>query len=177
MALHVDEPTRFEIAATMRGRAKVHEHPLARLVIKPTALPMRLAMSLIALFLAVGTAGATQAVHSPSTAEEAGIRQAIFDYVAANALARRPVITRMRVSSITLTARPAGPRRYRKFARVDLSDPSAGFAAALLGYYVASISGWRVLGFGSARVGCTPRPQVFQGKQNAILLDLQLGCS
>jgi hypothetical protein len=31
MALHVDEPTRFEIAATMRGRAKVHEHPLARL--------------------------------------------------------------------------------------------------------------------------------------------------
>jgi hypothetical protein len=136
-----------------------------------------LAVLLIAVVVAVGTAGATQAVRTPSTAEEAGIRQAIFDYVAANTLARRPVIIRVRVSSITLPARATGRRRYRKFARVDLNDPRAGVAAALLGYYVASISGWRVLGFGSARVGCTPRPQVFQGKQTAILLDLDLGCS
>jgi hypothetical protein len=134
-------------------------------------------MPLIALLVAVGAAGATQAARSPSAAEKAGIRQAIFDYIAANTLARRPVITRMRVSAITLNARPTGPRRYRKFARVDLNDPRAGYAAALLGYYVASISGWRVLGFGSARVGCTPQPRVFQGRQNAILLDLRLGCS
>jgi hypothetical protein len=82
-------------------------------------------MSLIALFLAVGTAGATQALHSPSTAEEAGIRQAIFDYVAANALARRPVITRMRVSSITLQAKATGRHRYRKFARGRSERPES----------------------------------------------------
>jgi hypothetical protein len=132
------------------------------------------ALCSIAIFVVAGTAGATRAARAPSTLDNAAIRQAIFDYVAANTLARRPVITRIRVSSITLPAKATGRRRYRKFARVDLYDPRAGAAAALLGYYVASISGWRVLAFGSARVGCTPRPRVFQGKQNAILLDLNL---
>ena len=131
----------------------------------------------VAALLALGTAGATLAARGPTLTENTGIRQALFDYIAANAAPRRPVITRIRVSSITLAARPTGPRRYKKFARVDLTDPKAGVAAALLGYYVASISGWRVLEFGSARVGCTARPAVFQGKQTEILLDLKLGCS
>jgi hypothetical protein len=130
----------------------------------------------VAVLLVAGTAGAARAARVPSRSEGAGIRQAIFDYVAANSLARRPTIKRIRVSSITLPAKATGRHRYRKFARVDLYDSRAGAAAALLGYYVASISGWRVLGFGSARVGCTPRPRIFQGKQNAILLDLKLGC-
>ena len=114
---------------------------------------------------------------SGSGAERAAIRQAIFDYIAANAKPARPIITGIRLSSITLVARPTGPHRYRKFARVDLMDRSrAGYAGALLGYYVASIPGWKVLDLGSVEVGCTPHPNVFQGKQRAILRDLKLDC-
>ena len=113
------------------------------------------------------------AARAPSGAERAAIRQAIFDDIAANAKPARPLITHIRVSSITLGARPTGPHRYRKFARVDLSRVCAG---ALLGYYVASIPGWKVLDLGSSEVGCTPRPNVFQGKQRAILRDLKLDC-
>src|SRR5436305_11242966 len=102
-----------------------------------------LVAGVVAVLLVAGTAGAARAARVPSHSEDAGIRQAIFDYVAANTLARHPVITQIRVSSITLTAKPTGRRRYRKFARADLTDPRGGVAAALLGYYVASISGWR----------------------------------
>ena len=117
------------------------------------------------------------AARAPSGAERAAIRQAIFDDIAANAKPARPLITHIRVSSITLGARPTGPHRYRKFARVDLMDRSrAGYAGALLGYYVASIPGWKVLDLGSVEVGCTPHPNVFQGKQRAILRDLKLDC-
>jgi hypothetical protein len=108
-----------------------------------------------------------------SAAEKAAIRQAIFDDLAANALPRRPVITRIRVSSITLRR-----RRYRRFTRVDLNDPTrAGFAAALLGYYVASISGWKVLDLGSSQVGCTVPAQIFGGRKRAVLRDLKLDCA
>jgi hypothetical protein len=108
-----------------------------------------------------------------STAEKAAIRQAIFDDLAAHALPRRPVITRIRVSSITLRR-----RRYRKFARVDLNDPTrAGYAAALLGYYGASISGWKVLDLGSSQVGCTVPAQIFGGRKRAVLHDLKLDCA
>jgi hypothetical protein len=104
--------------------------------------------------------------------ERAAIRQAIFDDLAAHAHPRRPVITRIRVSSITLAT-----RRYRRFARVDLDDPKkAGYAAALLGYYVASISGWKVLDLGSSQVGCTLPAQVFHGRKRAVLRDLLLDC-
>jgi hypothetical protein len=129
------------------------------------------ALALVTALVALGTAGATQAVRAPSTAEEAAIRQAIFDDLAANALPRRPVITRIRVSSITLRR-----HRYRKFARVDLKDPRAGAAAALLGYYVASISGWRVLDLGSSEVGCSVPAKVFRGRKRAVMRDLKLDC-
>jgi hypothetical protein len=86
----------------------------------------------------------------------------------------RPVITRIRVSSVTL---PAGPSRYRKFARVDLTDPRAGYAGALLGYYVISISGWKVLDLGSSEVGCSVPAKLFGDRKSAILLDLELECS
>jgi hypothetical protein len=120
---------------------------------------------------------AAAAVRSPGKAEDAAIRQAIFDDLTANALARRPVITRIRVSSIAPPARATGTHRYRKFARVDLDDPTrAGAAAALLGYYVASISGWRVLDLGSSEVGCGVPAQVFHGRKRAVMRDLKLDC-
>jgi hypothetical protein len=130
------------------------------------------ALTFIAVLVAAGTAGAAPAARAPNTGEKAAIRQAIFDDLAANALPRRPVITRIRVSSITLRR-----HRYRKFARVDLDDPTrAGYAAALLGYYVASISGWKVLDLGSALVGCSVPAQVFGGRKRAVLRDLNLDC-
>ncbi len=134
----------------------------------------RVALAALAAFLVAGTAGAASAVRNPTVEEGGAIKQAIFDSVAAKGRSAHPVITRIRVSSVTLSA---GPSRYRKFARVDLNDPKAGYAGALLGYYIASISGWRVLDIGSARVGCDVAPNIFQGKKSAILLDLRLGCS
>jgi hypothetical protein len=130
------------------------------------------AVALAAVFVALGTTGAAPAERPPRTTEEAAIRQAIFDDLAANGLPRRPVITRIRVSSITLRR-----HRYRKFARVDLNDPTrAGFAAALLGYYVASISGWKVLDLGSSEVGCSVPSTIFRGRKRAVLRDLKLDC-
>ena len=132
------------------------------------------ALALIAVFLAVGIAGATPAARARSAVEKAAIRQAIFDDLAAHALPRRPVITRIRVSPITLAARS---HRYKEFARVDLDDPArAGPAYALLGYYVASISGWRVLDLGSAEVGCGEPAQIFHGRKRAVMRDLDLDC-
>ena len=120
--------------------------------------------------------GTSAAARAPSDAERAAIRQAIFDDLAANAMPARPIITRIRVSSITLPARETG-YRYSRFARVDLMDRTrAGFAASLLGYYVASIPGWKVLDLGSVEVGCIRRPSVFHYKQCAILRDLKLEC-
>jgi hypothetical protein len=115
------------------------------------------------------------AARRPTVAERAAIQQALFDDVRAHGKPAHPIITRISVSTVRL-GRPVGKNRYTKFARADLSDPQAGFAAALLGYYSASISGWRVLDLGSAEVGCTPRPDVFRGKQRAILRDLDLDC-
>lgn len=129
------------------------------------------ALTFIAVFVAFGAAGAAPAARAPSIAEKAAIRQAIFDDLAAHTLARQPVITRIRVSSIMLRR-----HRYRKFARVDLNDPRGGYAAALLGYYVASISGWKVLDLGSAQVGCSVPAKVFGGRKRAVLHDLKLDC-
>lgn len=119
------------------------------------------------------SAGAASAVRNPTVEERGAIKQAIFDSVAAKGRPAHPVITRVRVSTVTLSA---GPSRYRKFARVDLNDPKAGYAGALLGYYVASISGWKVVDIGSAEVGCSVPAKLFQGKTSAILLDLMLDC-
>ena len=129
------------------------------------------ALAVIAVFLIVAVAGAAPAARAPNAVEKAAIRQAIFDDIAAHANPRRPVITRIRVSSITLPT-----PRYRKFARVDLDDPRAGPADALLGYYVASISGWRVLDLGSAEVGCGEPAQIFHGRKRAVMRDLDLDC-
>lgn len=134
--------------------------------------PRQVALAGLGCLVAVAP-GASAAARPPSNVERAAIRQAIFDDITANEKPTRPVITRIRISSVTL---PATPKHYTKFARVDLRDPTAGYAAALLGYYVASIPGWKVLDLGSSEVGCAPRPNVFQGKQRAILSDLKLDC-
>jgi hypothetical protein len=124
--------------------------------------------------LVSGAAGAAPAVRNPTVEERGAIRQAIFDSIAATGRPARPLITRIRVSSVTL---PAGARRYRKFARVDLNDPKAGYAGALLGYYVTSISGWKVLDIGSSEVGCSVPAKLFGDRKSAILRDLALDCS
>jgi hypothetical protein len=115
------------------------------------------------------------AARSPTVGEQAGIRQALFDDVRTHGRPAHPVITRVSVSTVRL-GRAVGRRRYVKFARVDLRDPQAGYAAALLGYYAASISGWRVLDLGSSEVGCKVSPKVFRGRKRAIMRDLALRC-
>src|SRR2546423_13018256 len=124
-------------------------------------------------FLLAGAAGTASAVRDPTGDERGAIKQSIFDDVRAKGSPAHPVIARVRVSTVALSA---GGSRYRKFARVDLNDPKAGYAAALLGYYVASISGWRVLDLGSSEVGCSVPVHVFHGRKNAVLRDLRLDC-
>jgi hypothetical protein len=124
--------------------------------------------------VAAGTAGAAPAVRNPTVEERGAIRQAIFDSIAATGRPAHPVVTRIRVSSVTFPAR-AG--RYRKFARVNLNDPKAGYAGALLGYYVMSISGWKVLDIGSSEVGCSVPAKLFGDRKGAILHDLELDCA
>ncbi|HYZ77322.1 MAG TPA: hypothetical protein VE596_08090 [Gaiellaceae bacterium] len=129
-----------------------------------------------AVALAVAVPAIASAARAPTVTERAAIRQAIFDYVTNKGRPARPVVKRILVSTRTLRARASGPNRYRRFARVDLDDPRAGFAAALLGYYVAPISGWRVLSLGSAQVGCAMPARIFQGRKSEILGELRLRC-
>lgn len=114
------------------------------------------------------------AARAPTVAERASIQQTMFDDVQAHRKPTHPVITRITVSTVRLGA--VRKNRYVKFARVNLSDPQAGYAAALLGYYAASISGWRVLDLGSSEVGCTTSPRLFRGKKQAVMRDLNLRC-
>ena len=145
-----------------------------RFVLTVTRLKRASVCALAGLLLAIA-AGAATAARNPTIAERASIRQALFDDVLAHRRPAHPVITGITVSTI----RPPGAimrNRYSKFARLNLSDPQAGFAAALLGYYVASISGWRVLDLGSSEVGCTVPSTVFRGRKRAIMRDLKLKC-
>jgi hypothetical protein len=125
--------------------------------------------------LPVVLATAAIAARKPTTVERAGIRQALFDDIRAHPGPAHPVITRITVSTVRLGGTERS-NRYSKFARADLSDPRAGFAAALLGYEVASISGWRVLDLGSSEVGCSVPPKAFRGRKRAVLRDLKLDC-
>jgi hypothetical protein len=115
------------------------------------------------------------AARRPTAVERAGIRQALFDDIRAHPGPAHPLITRISVSTVRLGG-TGRSNRYSKFARADLSDPRAGYAAALLGYYVSSISGWRVLDLGSSEVGCSVPPKAFRGRKRAVLRDLKLDC-
>jgi hypothetical protein len=129
------------------------------------------AAGLLPVVLATGAIAARK----PTAVEQAGIRQALFDDIRAHPGPVHPVVTRISVSTVRLGG--TGRRtRYRKFARADLSDPRGGFAAALLGYEVSSISGWRGLDLGSSEVGCSVLAKVFRGRKRAVLRDLKLDC-
>jgi hypothetical protein len=128
-----------------------------------------------AALVVVLTAGAGTAARKPAAGERAAIQQALFDDLHAHALPARPVITRISVSTVRPSG-SAGRNDYAKFARADLYDPRAGAAAVLLGYYVASISGWRVLDLGSSEVGCSVPAKVFRGRKRAVMRDLKLDC-
>lgn len=135
-----------------------------------------IAMSCVATALLLVIAPALAlAARSPTIAERASIQQSLFDDVRAHGKPAHPVITRISLSTVRL-GRAAGQHYYLKFARVDLRDPQAGYAAALLGYYVASIPGWRVLDLGSSEVGCKVAPKVFRGQKRAVMRDLGLRC-
>ncbi|MGD0712878.1 MAG: hypothetical protein ABSB24_01660 [Gaiellaceae bacterium] len=123
-----------------------------------------------------GCGGHASSTRPPTPLERAALQQAIFDYVVAHTDAVNPSITRIRVSSVPIGSRSAAS--YTAFARVDLMDPSAGYAGALLGYRrKGEIPGWRVLDLGSDEVGCSLGPAVFGSHKQAVLRSLGLGCS
>lgn len=133
------------------------------------------AVASLAIF---AVADAAVAARAPTAFERGGIKQAVFDYFSAKKQVTHPTITTTRVSTHAAQPRPTNRTRYyRSFARVDLVDRTAGSATAVLGYYVAPLSGWRVLSLGTAAVGCLLSPAIFRGHKAAVLRDLKLDCS
>jgi len=111
----------------------------------------------------------------PTPTERAALQQAAYDFVTAKTDARNPQIVRMRVASVPLGSPGASP--YAAFALVQLSDPDAGYAVALLGYRKRQLSGWRVLALGSMQVGCGLGRNVFGSHGPAVRRALGLPCA
>jgi len=122
-----------------------------------------------------GHASSAASVRPPTPVERAALQEAVYDYVAAHTAAKDPSITKIEVSSVRVGAgRAAG---YTAFAKVVLSDPSAGYAAVLLGSRSkGEIQGWHVLDLGSADVGCELGTAVFGSDKQAVMRSLGLGC-
>jgi hypothetical protein len=136
----------------------------------------RLAALVAPPLVVLSMASAAAAARGPTPVERAGIRQAIFDSRAA-----RPPAGGLRVGKISVSTR--GPRfpapanfYYRVFAVAVISAPNVTPAAVLLGYYVAPLSGWRVLDLGTSNVGCGLPATLFHGYKLAVLNDLRLTC-
>jgi len=111
----------------------------------------------------------------PAPVERAGIEQVLFAYF------RKSRTPNPKITAIVLSTRAArfpssAKYYYKKFAKIELLDKRAGFAAVLAGYYVAPLSGWRVLDLGSSEVGCSIPAAVFHGYKAAVLRDLALDC-
>ena len=140
--------------------------------------PIRIMFAVIVTTLgALAACGGVLAARAPTALERAGIGQAISDFFHAPGQVAHPVI---RVIRVTTAAAPP-PRNqasgyYSKFAAVSLYDEKGGGAGALLGYYVAPLSGWRVLGLGTAFVGCRVPASLFRGRKAAVLHDLGFKC-
>jgi hypothetical protein len=122
-----------------------------------------------------GHASSSASVRPPTAVERTALQQAVYDFVVAHTEATDPSITKMQVSSVRVGAgRAAG---YAAFAKVVLSDPSAGYAAVLLGSRSkGEIQGWHVLDLGSADVGCELGTAVFGSHKQAVMRSLGLGC-
>ncbi|HTZ05604.1 MAG TPA: hypothetical protein VMB53_07595 [Gaiellaceae bacterium] len=118
--------------------------------------------------------GHSSAARRPTASERAALQQAVYDFVVEKTRARNPVIVRMRVAAVRLE--PPGASPYAEFARVDLSDPAAGYAYAILGYRHRRLSRWRVLDIGSAAVGCELGRSVFGSHGPAVRRALGLAC-
>ena len=118
--------------------------------------------------------GHPSAVRRPTASERAALQQAVYDFVAAKTAARNPLIVRMRIASVPLGRPDASP--YREFALVELSDPAAGEAWAILGYRQRQLSGWRVLELGSALVSCDLGRNVFGSHGPAVRRAFGLTC-
>ena len=102
--------------------------------------------------------------------ERVALQQAVYDYVVAHTAAADPSNTKMQVSSVPVGSGRAAP--YTAFAKVVLSDPSAGYAAVLLGSRSkGKIQGWHVIDLGSADVGCKLGTAVF-GSHKLLLRSL-----
>jgi len=140
------------------------------------AFPIALAAAAVATAVSgCGGRASSSSTRPPTATERAALRQAVYDCVVEHTAAVEPSIMKMRVSSVDVgSGRAAG---YTAFAKVVLSDPSAGYAAVLLGSRSKGrIPGWRVLGLGSAGVGCELGPAVFGGHKRAVMRSLDLGC-
>jgi hypothetical protein len=139
---------------------------------------MRRVAAAVAVVTVVSGCGGGHASSSrrPTPTERAALQQAVYDYVVAHTAAVEPSITKMQVSSVRVgSGRAAG---YTAFAKVVLSDPSAGYAAVLLGFRSkGEIRGWHVFDLGSASVGCELGPAVFGSHKQAVMRSLGLGCS
>lgn len=138
-------------------------------------VPALLLLAFVGAVSACGGHASSSSSRPPTPAERAALQQAVYDYVAAHTAATDPSITKMQVSSVRVgSGRAAG---YTAFAKVMLSDPSAGYAAVLLGSLSeGEIQGWHVFDLGSASVGCELGPAVFGSHRQAVMRSLGLGC-
>lgn len=136
------------------------------------------AAGVVAVATAVSACGghaSSSSARPPTPVERAALQQAVYDFVIAHTEAANPLITKMQVSSVRLGSSRASP--YAAFAKVVLSDPSAGYAAVLLGSRSkGEIQGWHVLDLGSADVGCELGTAVFGSHKQAVMRSLGLGC-
>jgi hypothetical protein len=139
---------------------------------------MRLAIAACAAgLLFVSSANASR---KPTSVERASLQQAVFD-VLPKVAAPSALKGTLRLSYLVSTrgARfPSGAKfYYRTFASVSVFNPRVGGAVMLFGYYIGSVSGWRLLsGPGSESVGCDVSETIFHGYKQTVLKDLHLAC-
>ena len=138
------------------------------------SLPYGVATTIAVATTLSACGGHASSVRGPTPVERAAIQQAIFDFAAANPVHVNPSITDIRVFPVPTSAQ--GTARYAAFALADMNDPTAGFAAALLGYRKTPLSGWRVFDVGSALVGCDLGPAVYGARKREVLKALGLDC-
>jgi hypothetical protein len=121
-----------------------------------------------------------RAARGPTIAERAALTQATFDTLPR--VVSKEDLAGTRISNIVVSTRslrlPGGARfYYQKFAVVEIFNPNVGPGWLLFGYYVARVSGWRLLsGPGTSEVGCDVPDTLFHGYKRVVLKDLRLGC-
>jgi hypothetical protein len=131
------------------------------------------------LFSSTYASGAS-ATRKPTPAERAALTQAVFDVLPS--VEATSAIPGTKVSGVSVSTKspkfPAATKfYYRTFAAVSVDNARVGGAVLLFGFYVARISGWKLLsGPGSSGVGCDVSDAIFHGFKAIVLRDLGLYC-